>query len=183
MPHIIRVPDRYRLADGAIDTAAIKAHVNIVEVVKLATTKMTGSGDARMAVCPMHEDHRPSLSVTPSLGLFYCHACRVGGDVIDFVRMVSNVPFVDACEWLIGANTTCTPTVRDGTLGAGAKRMRNREQASAEWRDATPITGTVVDAISRPEASVETCQARYALASCHAGMIMTRGPKARASLP
>jgi DNA primase len=143
--HQILVPDRYRLADGQIDTAAIKSHVAIEDVVRMATRRMTGGGDSLAAICPFHEDHSPSLAVTPSSGLFYCHACRVGGDVIDFVMMVSHVPFVEACEWLVGANLTCTAAVREGTIDAGAKRMRNRELARSEWRAAVPIAGTTAD--------------------------------------
>lgn len=143
--HQIMVPERFRQANGEIDTAAIKDNVNIADVVRLATTKVVGSGDALSAICPLHEDHRPSLSITPSRGLFYCHACRVGGDVIDFVMLVSHVPFMEACEWLAGANFTCDVPVRDSTLDAGAKRMRNRDLARSEWRAGTAIAGTPAD--------------------------------------
>ncbi len=141
--HQIRVPDRYRLADGQIDTAAIKAHVPIADVVRIATRKMTGSGDVLAAICPFHEDHSPSLAVTPSAGLFYCHACQVGGDVIDFVMMVSRVGFADACEWLVGGNFTCPQEVQDTTVEAAARRLRNRDIARSEWRAAVPVAGTV----------------------------------------
>ncbi len=35
--------------------------------------------------CPFHEDKRPSLSLNSSTGLWRCHACDVGGDLVDFV--------------------------------------------------------------------------------------------------
>lgn len=138
----IRVPDRYRLADGQIDTAVIKANIPIDEVVRKAVPKLIGSGDTLSALCPFHEDHRPSLSVTRSTGLFYCHACRTGGDVIDFVRLLSSVGFVEACEWLIGTNFTVPVPLRMATREAAAKRLARRLAARREWRAAGPVAGT-----------------------------------------
>lgn len=40
--------------------------------------------------CIFHDDTSPSLSINIEKGLFYCHACHVGGDVNDFLRLVSN---------------------------------------------------------------------------------------------
>lgn len=38
-------------------------------------------------LCPFHDDHEPSLNVTEKNGvwLWYCHACKVGGSIINFV--------------------------------------------------------------------------------------------------
>jgi len=145
MTRRISVPDRYRLADGQIDTAAIKANIPIEDVVKLAVPKLTGGGDSLMALCPFHEDHRPSLCVTRSTGLFYCHGCRTGGDVIDFVRLFAGVRFFEACEWLVGSNFTAPPATRVGNREAAAKRLRNCELARMEWRNAGPVSGTPAD--------------------------------------
>jgi len=36
------------------------------------------------ALCPFHKDRNPSLSVNLNTGLWYCHGCRVGGDLVTF---------------------------------------------------------------------------------------------------
>lgn len=32
-----------------------------------------------MALCPFHNDHKPSMSLEGEKGLWYCHACKMGG--------------------------------------------------------------------------------------------------------
>jgi phage/plasmid primase-like uncharacterized protein len=38
-----------------------------------------------MAKCPLHDDRTPSFAVNEAKELWYCHTCRVGGDVLDLV--------------------------------------------------------------------------------------------------
>jgi DNA primase len=41
------------------------------------------------ARCPIHGGDNPqAFALTPSKGLWYCHACGVGGDAVDFVRLL-----------------------------------------------------------------------------------------------
>jgi len=47
-----------------------------------------------MTLCPFHEDHNPSLSITQrndGVWLWHCFACRIGGTVIDFVMKKENL--------------------------------------------------------------------------------------------
>lgn len=53
------------------------------------------------ALCPLHDDHVPSLCLNARRGLWYCHACSEGGDVIDLVRRLRGCGFRDAVAWLI----------------------------------------------------------------------------------
>src|ERR1700720_2205843 len=46
-------------------------------------------GDQGTAICPLHHDWRPSLSVNAAKGLFCCHACGAKGDLVEFERQVS----------------------------------------------------------------------------------------------
>lgn len=36
--------------------------------------------------CPWHDDNRESMSVNLNTGLFYCHACDIGGDEYEYYR-------------------------------------------------------------------------------------------------
>ena len=43
-----------------------------------------------MALCPFHDDHTPSLSVNTDKGVWKCHACNIGGGVLDFEQRFSS---------------------------------------------------------------------------------------------
>ncbi|MEO0132631.1 MAG: CHC2 zinc finger domain-containing protein [candidate division WOR-3 bacterium] len=46
--------------------------------------------EEQLVRCIFHDDTHPSLSINIEKGLFYCHACRIGGDINDFLRLVSD---------------------------------------------------------------------------------------------
>ena len=49
-----------------------------------------------MGLCPLHDDHDPSLLVDPGKNLFYCYGCGRGGDVIRFAEIYHHVKFPQA---------------------------------------------------------------------------------------
>ena len=54
-----------------------------------------------MGLCPFHDDHAPSLVVTPENNLWHClGACNVGGSTIDWVMKTQGVSFRHAVELL-----------------------------------------------------------------------------------
>ncbi len=58
------------------------------------------SGKEFIGLCPLHAEKTPSFTVNGEKGLFYCHGCHEGGDVIKFVMMVENVDFKGALAHL-----------------------------------------------------------------------------------
>jgi len=58
------------------------------------------SGAQLVGKCPFHGDGMPSFSVNPAKQVFFCHGCRVGGDVITFVRLLHKSTFREAVEFL-----------------------------------------------------------------------------------
>ncbi len=54
------------------------------------------SGNNYIARCPFHPDDTPSLSVSPSRGIWKCFGCGVGGDAIKFVAMYENISYPEA---------------------------------------------------------------------------------------
>lgn len=53
-------------------------------------------GKEYVGLCPFHNDHKPSLSVSPKKQIFKCWSCGAGGDVIKFVQMLDRVDFREA---------------------------------------------------------------------------------------
>jgi DNA primase len=57
-------------------------------------------GREMVGICPFHEDHRPSMYVSPVKQIFKCFACGAGGDVFKFLQMRENLTFPQAVERL-----------------------------------------------------------------------------------
>lgn len=50
--------------------------------------------------CPFHDDKVPSLYIYPWSNSWYCHACGIGSDTIEFIRRVTKSSFVDAVKYI-----------------------------------------------------------------------------------
>jgi DNA primase len=82
------------------DLALVRERSPIDEVIG-EYLQLRGSGGGSMTgLCPFHEEKTPSFNVTPARGLFYCFGCQQAGDVIDFVRKIDSLGFVEAVERL-----------------------------------------------------------------------------------
>jgi DNA primase len=82
------------------DIAAVRDRARIEEIVGSYVT-LRSAGATMKGLCPFHDEKTPSFQVTPSRGYWYCFgACAEGGDVIDFMRKIDNLTFVEAVERL-----------------------------------------------------------------------------------
>lgn len=52
------------------------------------------------SLCPFHDDHHPSMSISPAKQIFYCFVCHAGGGAIKFVEMYEKISFPDAVRLL-----------------------------------------------------------------------------------
>lgn len=59
---------------------------------------LKGGGQWRLALCPFHQDKRPSLSINTLHGGYICHTCGAKGDRIRFYMEFMGVDFVQACK-------------------------------------------------------------------------------------
>ena len=61
--------------------------------------RLIGRGRWRSAVCPFHDDARPSLRVNVETGAFRCMACGAkGGDVLAYHRARHGLSFKQAAR-------------------------------------------------------------------------------------
>jgi DNA primase len=77
----------------------IRQATDVVDLVS-EYMSLTRKGKEWVGVCPFHQDHRPSMYVSPAKQIFKCFACGAAGDVFKFVQMRENISFPDAVERL-----------------------------------------------------------------------------------
>lgn len=77
----------------------IRSRNDIVSTIsKYMTLKRKGRN--YFGLCPFHNEKSPSFSVSPDKQIFHCFGCGVGGDVINFVKKIENIGFLDSVRLL-----------------------------------------------------------------------------------
>lgn len=88
--------------------------------------KLRSRGPRALGLCPFHPDEHPSLSIDLERGLWFCHSCGEGGDIVRFIMLQQGLTFRPAAQYL-GA-------LREA--GEDELRQWNRQQREAERRAA-----------------------------------------------
>lgn len=73
----------------------IRSKANIVEVIS-HYLPITRKGKSYSAICPFHDDHDPSMSISEDKQIFKCFVCGSGGNVFSFVQKYEQISFVEA---------------------------------------------------------------------------------------
>jgi len=73
-----------------------------VDIVDLVSSYMALRREGRgyVAVCPWHDDSRPSLKVNPERQSFKCWVCDIGGDIFSFLMRMEGLEFRESLEML-----------------------------------------------------------------------------------
>jgi DNA primase len=86
------------------DIGEVLARAPLSEVARRLGIEIERKGSRLTALCPFHQDTRPSLSFFPgdyaSPEHFHCFACGAHGHAIDLVKQVQGVDFLAAVQWL-----------------------------------------------------------------------------------
>ena len=77
------------------DIKAIRQQADIVDVMSRYITLEKKCKDYK-AICPFHDDHDPSLSISTDKQIFKCFVCGTGGNVFTFVQKIENISFLEA---------------------------------------------------------------------------------------
>ncbi len=77
----------------------IRNKTDIVEVIS-RYIPLTKRGNNYFGICPFHDDHNPSMSVSPDKQMFKCFVCEKGGNVFNFVSSYERIPFNEAVALL-----------------------------------------------------------------------------------
>ena len=84
----------------------IRRSVNIVDVVS-DYIPVEQKGRNYFALCPFHDDHNPSMSISPDKQVYTCFVCGEHGNVFNFVMDYEHVSFIDAVKMIgsrVGVN-------------------------------------------------------------------------------
>lgn len=85
---------------GFQDTRELVRHaIDIVDLVG-RYCQLRRQGRLYVALCPWHDDTRPSLQVNPERQSFRCWVCNIGGDIFSFVMKMEGVSFPEALAML-----------------------------------------------------------------------------------
>ena len=77
----------------------IRSRHDIVSTISQYMT-VKRKGRNYFGLCPFHNEKSPSFSVSPDKQIFHCFGCGVGGDVINFVKKIENIGFLDSVRLL-----------------------------------------------------------------------------------
>lgn len=73
----------------------IRNHANIVDIIS-SYINLEPKGKNFFGICPFHDDHNPSMSVSPEKQIYTCFVCGATGNVFSFVQDYENVSFPEA---------------------------------------------------------------------------------------
>ncbi len=91
------------------DKERIRQAIDIVDLVG-SYLQLRREGRGYKALCPWHDDRRPSLQVNPERQSFKCWVCDIGGDIFSFIMKMERVEFPEAMAMLAErAGITLTP--------------------------------------------------------------------------
>ncbi|WP_080357341.1 CHC2 zinc finger domain-containing protein [Stenotrophomonas maltophilia] len=114
------------------DVGALLGKVPLEDLVSRLGLKTERRGHQVTALCPFHQDTRPSLNLYAAAnGLpahFHCFACGAHGNAIDLVKEVNGGDFKDSVEWL-ARNYGIQPT-RGGSPNG---QMRTRRLSALDF--------------------------------------------------
>lgn len=76
---------------------SIQRKANIVDIIR-DYVPLIQRGKNYFGICPFHDDHNPSMSVSPEKGVYKCFVCGNAGNVFNFVMEYEKVSFYEAVK-------------------------------------------------------------------------------------
>ncbi len=73
----------------------IQRKVNIVDIIS-EYLPLEQKGKNYFAICPFHDDHNPSMSISPEKQIYTCFVCGASGNVFNFVMEYEKISFTEA---------------------------------------------------------------------------------------
>lgn len=87
----------------------VKDSANIVDVIS-DYIPLKKQGVYYVGLCPFHDDHHPSMKVSPNRGTYHCYSCDAKGDAIKFVQEKENISFPESVRRLAAKYNISIPS-------------------------------------------------------------------------
>ena len=85
------------------ELSKIRNSVNIVDVIS-NYVNLEKKGKNYFGICPFHDDHTPSMSVSEEKQIYTCFVCGMSGNVFSFVKDYENITFMEAVKKIADLN-------------------------------------------------------------------------------
>lgn len=102
---------------------AVRAKADIISIVG-SYIPLTQKGKNYFCVCPFHDDHSPSMSLSTEKQIYKCFSCGATGNVFTFVSEYENVSFIEAVS--IVANK-CGMELSQATIKSNTSQIFKEE--------------------------------------------------------
>jgi CHC2 zinc finger len=159
---------RYRGVSYVMPISAAKEAVAVEDLAERLSGRGVRRGREIAFLCPLHDDHNPSLRVNRAKGVWYCDPCLRGGSVVDLARLAWGYDERDAhiaaaeVLMLFGHEVPQRPPA---WFRKQHRQRKMRDLAEQAWVEAmtrrlwkyvfAPIVDTVEDADDRAEMARE----------------------------
>ena len=121
--------------------------------------KRTGT-NRYVGVCPFHDDHSPSMTVNPTLGIYKCFACNAGGDVFKFVQEHEKIDFNGAVEWVanfVGFDLPKFTSKENAEVTEERAMVRKLNELACEWfEQQLPLSKKALEHLNKRNISEKT---------------------------
>ena len=114
----------------------LKSQADISLVIQQFLPLKRSGTNRYVGVCPFHDDHSPSMTVNPTLGIYKCFACGAGGDVFKFVQEHEKIDFNGAVEWVanfVGFTLPKYATKESAEVQEEKGMVRKLNELACDW--------------------------------------------------
>ena len=114
----------------------LKAQADISLVIQQFLPLKRSGTNRYVGVCPFHDDHSPSMTVNPTIGIYKCFACGAGGDVFKFVQEHEKIDFNGAVEWVanfVGFDLPKFTSKENAEVTEERAMIRKLNELACEW--------------------------------------------------
>lgn len=105
--------------------AEVRERADIERVVS-RYVRLTRKGRRMVGLCPFHSEKTPSFGVSTDKQLYHCFGCQAGGDVIDFVRRIEGLEFMEALRMLAAEAGVSLPEREETPQQKAARSAKER---------------------------------------------------------
>lgn len=127
-----------RLSDDFIQQ--IRDHNDIESVIQ-SYVDLRRRGKNLVGLCPFHNEKTPSFTVYPETASYYCFGCGAGGEVINFIRNIENLDYIEAVKMLADRAGIKMPDAEyDDSAANLRRRIYEANRAAARFYHETLYT-------------------------------------------